>query len=73
MNGVKVRDNENIENALRRFKRVCEKSGVLSDVKNSLFYEKPSEERRRKLKAAKRKILRDGWISKKRDYENSRY
>jgi small subunit ribosomal protein S21 len=38
--GVTVRDNESFEQALRRFKRKCEKAGILSEVKRRRFYEK---------------------------------
>ena len=56
--GVKVRDNESFEQALRRFKRKCEKSGILSEVKRRRFYEKPSETRKRELIQARKKMLR---------------
>ena len=56
--GVVVRDNESFEQALRRFKRKCEKSGVLSEVKRWRFYEKPSERRKRQLIQARKKMLR---------------
>jgi small subunit ribosomal protein S21 len=55
---VFVKDDESFENALRRFKRKCEKSGVLSEVKKRQYYEKPSEKRKRKAVAARKKILR---------------
>ncbi len=56
--GVIVRDNESFEQALRRFKRKCEKSGVLSEVKRRRFYEKPSERRKREMIQARKKMLR---------------
>jgi len=49
---VKVRENEPFEVALRRFKRSCEKAGVLSEVRRREFYEKPTQERKRKQAAA---------------------
>lgn len=52
MPSVKVRDNEPFDVALRRFKRSCEKAGVLSAVRSKEFYEKPTQERKRKLAAA---------------------
>ena len=58
MNGVYAKDNENIEKVLRKFKRVCDNSGVLSEVRNYLSYEKPSEKKRRKHKEAVRKMNR---------------
>lgn len=52
MPNVRVRDNEPFEVALRRFKRTCEKAGVLTDVRKKEFFEKPSMERKRKRAAA---------------------
>lgn len=59
MNGVIVREGEAFEKALKRFSKICERAGILSDVKKYRHYEKPSEERKRKLNAAKRKRLRE--------------
>ena len=59
MNGIKVRDNEPFEKALKRFSKTCERAGILSDVKKYRHFEKPSEEKKRKLNAAKRKRLRE--------------
>jgi small subunit ribosomal protein S21 len=56
--GVTVRDNESFEQALRRYKRKCEKSGILSEVKRRRFYEKPSERRKREMIQARKKMLR---------------
>jgi small subunit ribosomal protein S21 len=52
MPAVRVRENEPFEGALRRFKRTCEKAGVLTDVRKKEFFEKPSMERKRKRAAA---------------------
>ncbi|MCH8552493.1 MAG: 30S ribosomal protein S21 [Natronospirillum sp.] len=49
---VKVKDNEPFDVALRRFKRSCEKAGVLADVRRREFYEKPTWARKRKAAAA---------------------
>ncbi|MDT7525803.1 MULTISPECIES: 30S ribosomal protein S21 [Idiomarinaceae] len=49
---VKVKENEPFDVALRRFKRSCEKAGVLSEVRSREFYEKPTSERKRKKAAA---------------------
>ena len=49
---VKVRDNEPFDIALRRFKRSCEKAGVLSEVRRREYFEKPTWERKRKAAAA---------------------
>ena len=45
---VKVKDNEPFEISLRRFRRVCEKAGVLTELKKREFYEKPTTVRKRK-------------------------
>ncbi|MGG6867437.1 UNVERIFIED_CONTAM: 30S ribosomal protein S21 [Pseudomonas aeruginosa] len=54
MPAVKVKENEPFDVALRRFKRSCEKAGVLAEVRSREFYEKPTAERKRKA-AAERK------------------
>jgi small subunit ribosomal protein S21 len=58
MPSVKVRDNEPFDIALRRFKRACEKAGVLTEVRRREYYEKPSEERKRKSAAAVKRHLK---------------
>ena len=50
---VYVRDNENINQALRRFKKKIEAAGTLEDIRQKEFYEKPTTERKRKKGAAK--------------------
>lgn len=55
---VKVRENEPFDVALRRFKRSCEKAGVLSEVRRREFFEKPTWERKRKKAAAKKRLLK---------------
>lgn len=52
MPNVRVKDNEPVEIALRRFKRACEKAGILTEMRRREYYEKPTEERKRKLAAA---------------------
>lgn len=49
---VRVRENEPFDVALRRFKRACEKAGILSEVRRREHYEKPTAVRKRKLAAA---------------------
>lgn len=49
---VKVKENEPFDVALRRFKRSCEKGGVLAEVRRREFYEKPTSVRKRKAAAA---------------------
>lgn len=52
MPSVRVKENEPFEVALRRFKRSCEKAGVVTEVRRREFFEKPSQERKRKRAAA---------------------
>lgn len=63
---IKVRENEPFDVALRRFKRSCEKAGVLAEVRNREFYEKPTTVRKRAKAAA---IKRH---AKKLERENAR-
>ena len=58
MPNVKVKENEPFEFALRRFKRSCEKAGVVSETRRREFYEKPTQERKRKKAAAVKRHLR---------------
>jgi small subunit ribosomal protein S21 len=58
MPSVRVRENEPFEVALRRFKRSCEKAGILSEVRRREFYEKPTQERKRKAAAAVKRHLK---------------
>lgn len=53
-----VEDEEAIDRALKRFKKECQKSGVISEVRRREFYEKPSVRRKRKEEASRRKMRR---------------
>jgi small subunit ribosomal protein S21 len=53
-----VREDESFESALRRFKRKCEKSGILTELKKRQHYEKPSVKRKRKAVQARKKMMR---------------
>jgi len=55
---IKVREDESLENALKRFKRKCEKSGILTEIKKRQHFEKPSVKRKRKALAARKKLLK---------------
>ncbi len=55
---VQIREDESFENALRRFKRKCEKSGVLTELKKRQHFEKPSVKKKRKVMQARKKVLR---------------
>ncbi|TSA21955.1 MAG: 30S ribosomal protein S21 [Betaproteobacteria bacterium] len=52
MPNVRLKDNEPFEVAMRRFKRAIEKTGLLTELRAREFYEKPTNERKRKLAAA---------------------
>jgi len=58
MPSVRVRENEYFDAALRRFKRACEKAGVLTELRRREFYEKPTQERKRKKAAAVKRHLK---------------
>lgn len=58
MTGIRVRDGEPFEVAVRRFKRSCEKSGVLSDARRKEHYEKPSIRKKKKSIAARKRALK---------------
>lgn len=55
MTEVKVGKNETLDSALRRFKRTCQKSGVLSELRRREHYEKPSVKRKKKSEAARKR------------------
>ena len=55
MSEIKVRKGESLESALRRFKRSCQKAGVLSEVRKREHYEKPSVRRKLKAEAARKR------------------
>ena len=56
---VKSRAGEGVEQMLRRFKKLCEKEGLTTDIKRKEFYEKPSERRRRAMRKSQNRRLRD--------------
>jgi len=58
MPGVRVKDNEPIESAIRRFKKQCEKAGILAELRKREHYEKPSVKKKKKALAAKKRALR---------------
>ena len=55
---IKVREDESLENALKRFKRKCEKSGILTEIKKRQHYEKSSVKKKRKAISARKKLLK---------------
>ena len=71
MPSVKIKNNESFDVALRRFKRACEKAGIIAEVRRREFYEKPTQVRKRKKAAAvkrhAKKVSRES-IRRKRMY-----
>lgn len=55
---VRIREGESFEGAFRRFKKSCEKSGLLSEVKKREHYEKPSVRLKKKSQAARKRVLK---------------
>jgi small subunit ribosomal protein S21 len=58
MSEIKVGDSESLDNALRRFKKQCARSGVIGEVRKREHYEKPSVKRKKKSEAARKKKAR---------------
>lgn len=56
--GVRVKENEPLESAIRRFKKQCEKAGILTELRKREHYEKPSVRKKKKEMAAKKRYLR---------------
>jgi small subunit ribosomal protein S21 len=55
---IKVRENEPFEIAVRRFKRLCEKAGIISEMRRHEFYEKPKWVRKRQAAQARKRLLK---------------
>ena len=55
---IRVKDNESLDCALRRFKRQCARAGVLNEVRKREHYEKPSVKRKKKSEAARKRKFR---------------
>lgn len=58
MTFVKVGDNESFENALKKFKKQCEREGILSEIKKREHYDKPSVKKKKKAMAARKKAIK---------------
>jgi small subunit ribosomal protein S21 len=56
--GVHYRDGESFEQLLKRFKKQCEKAGILSEVRKREHFEKPSMSRKKKSLAAQKRIMK---------------
>jgi len=58
---VRVKENESLDSALKRFKRNCAKDGVLSDLRKKEYYQSPSVKRRKKSEAARKNMNKRGY------------
>jgi small subunit ribosomal protein S21 len=58
MPSIRVRENESFENALKKFKKQCEKEGILSEIKKREHYDKPSVKKKKKAIAARKKAMK---------------
>lgn len=58
MPAIVVREGESFESALKRFKKLCEKTGILSEIKKREHFEKPSVKRKKKMLAAKKRAIK---------------
>ena len=57
---VLVGENENLESALKRFKRKCQKDGIIADIRKKEEYQKPSVKRKKKSEAARKRARKEG-------------
>jgi small subunit ribosomal protein S21 len=55
---VKVKENESFEQALKRFKKQCEKAGIMYELRKREHYEKPSVRKKKKALAARKRALK---------------
>ena len=58
MAGVRIKESEPIESAIRRFKKQCEKAGILAELRRREHFEKPSVRKKKKALAAKKRFSR---------------
>lgn len=55
---IKVKENESFEQAMRRFKKTCEKAGILTELRRREYYDKPSIRKKKKAAAARKRALK---------------
>jgi small subunit ribosomal protein S21 len=60
MPGIVIREGDSFEAALKKFKKQCEKAGILSEVRKREAYEKPSVKRKKKAAAARKRLVKKG-------------
>lgn len=58
MPGIAIKEGDSFEAALKRFKKQCEKAGILSEIRKREHYEKPSVKRKKKEAAAKKRLMK---------------
>lgn len=58
MSVIKVGENESVESAIKRFKRKCQKDGIIGDLRKKEFYEKPSVKRKKKAENARKRNIK---------------
>ncbi len=63
MTGVRIKENESFESALKRFKKQCEKAGILSEIKKREHYEKPSVKRKKKAAASRKRNSKKNYFN----------
>ncbi len=63
MSIIKIKENESFENALRRFKKSCERAGILSEIRKREHYEKPSVKKKKKAAAARKRNSKKNYFS----------
>ncbi|MCL4428071.1 MAG: 30S ribosomal protein S21 [Deltaproteobacteria bacterium] len=63
MSIVKIKENESFENAIRRFKKSCERAGILSEIRKREHYEKPSVKKKKKAAASRKRNSKKNYFS----------
>ena len=63
MPSIIIKDTEHFDIGLRKFKRACEKAAIIPDIRKKEFYEKPTETRKRKMAAAKKRARKTNRIN----------
>jgi small subunit ribosomal protein S21 len=58
MPGIQIREGDSFESSLKKFKKLCEKAGILSEVRKREAYEKPSVKRKKKAAAARKRNVK---------------
>ena len=58
MSQVRIKENESLDSAIRRFKRKCARDGIIGDLRKREAYEKPSVKRKKKAEAARKRAYK---------------